>query len=422
MLTVPPSVHLPDPRRAWRRKSQAQRVDTYTRVSLYGVLGIFPVAASLTLLSGEVTVAHGAGLAVVVAQGVLAFWLLRRTLHRYLTGSRLDRAGWAGVAAGMLAVAISGLLPLAGDQRAVVVVGTVFCVCLAVSPLLRSRGIGVLTLAGGTVLAAVLWDLPDGGWFPVAWSTGFLMVMLYTFRLSLWLLDVVRELDRAQATQAALAVAEERLRFSRDLHDVVGRSLSSVAVKSELAAELARRGDERAPGQMLEVRGLAQESLKEMRELVRGYRRVDLDSEVAGARSLLAAGGIRGRIAVDSATLSPGQQEAAGWAVREGVTNVLRHSRAQRCRIGLEGRVLTLSNDGVVGTVPVPARGSWSAPGSGLTGLAERMEPLGGSVTAGRASAGGGTAGRTSADGVAADSETADCFVLTVALPERGDR
>ena len=92
------------------------------------------------------------------------------------------------------------------------------------------------------------------------------------------------ELDRSRTAHARLSVAEERLRFARDLHDVLGRNLSLIAVQSELAAELARRGDQDAAGQMLQVRQVAHESLREMRAVVSGYRTADLGTELAGAQ------------------------------------------------------------------------------------------------------------------------------------------
>ena len=145
--------------------------------------------------------------------------------------------------------------------------------------------------------------------------------LIFTVRASLWLLDVVAELDRAKGARAALAVAEERLRFSRDLHDVLGRRLSTIAVQAELASTLAERGDSRAADRMLDVRAVAHEALREVRELARGYRAVDLEQELHGARSLLRSAGIETRI--DVATLPEPWHEAAGWVVRETVTNVL---------------------------------------------------------------------------------------------------
>ena len=184
---------------------------------------------------------------------------------------------------------------------------------------------------------------------------------------------MVTELERARNAQAALAVAEERLRFSRDVHDVLGRRLSTIAVQAELAATLAERGDERAAERMLEVRAVAHEALREARELARGYRATDLAQELEGARSLLRSAGISVRLAVEG--LPAAWQEAAGWVVREAVTNVLRHSRASQVTI----------------EYPTAARRDQRrshrrrvAGGSGLAGLRERLAPLGVELTAAR--------------------------------------
>ena len=113
-------------------------------------------------------------------------------------------------------------------------------------------------------------------------------------------------------TQAALAVAEERLRFSRDVHDVMGRRLSTIAVQAELAATLATRGDERAPEQILQVRETAHEALREARELARGYRPLDLAAEVDGAVSLLRSAGSRRRAPTSPTCPRPGTSPVAG--------------------------------------------------------------------------------------------------------------
>ncbi|MEL4504502.1 histidine kinase [Luteococcus sp. H138] len=207
----------------------------------------------------------------------------------------------------------------------------------------------------------------------------FSVLMAYTCRFSGWMLGVVSELEQARNLSARLAVAEERLRFSRDLHDVVGRSLSAIALKSQLAIELSRRErHERAQQEMTAVHALADEGLAEMRAVVAGYRKADLSAELAGARAMLVAAEVHPSVLGDDlvAALPSQAQEALGWVVREAVTNVVRHAQASFCTIALElGEtvVLTVTNDGV------GARGG-SRSGSGLLGLAERLAPLGGSI------------------------------------------
>ncbi|AGP59902.1 hypothetical protein M271_42635 [Streptomyces rapamycinicus NRRL 5491] len=204
--------------------------------------------------------------------------------------------------------------------------------------------------------------------------------MATALRVSGWSVRLIEELARARATQARLAVAEERLRFGRDLHDVLGRNLAVVALKSELAVELARRGREEAVAQMEEVQRIAQESQREIRAVVRGYRTADLHAELAGARSVLEAAGIDCRIENGPAARLPARtQTALGWVVREGTTNVLRHAQgASRCEVSVRataaGSVAVLMENDGADTDPRPDTGS------GLPGLRERLAEVDGTL------------------------------------------
>ena len=102
--------------------------------------------------------------------------------------------------------------------------------------------------------------LPTGNLGFAASGIGVAVFLIFSVQSTLWILDVVTELERSRQTQAALAVAEERLRFSHDVHDVLGRRLSTIAVQAELAATLAARGDDRAPQHILEVRETAHDA------------------------------------------------------------------------------------------------------------------------------------------------------------------
>jgi len=197
-----------------------------------------------------------------------------------------------------------------------------------------------------------------------------------------------RELQLARDEIARLAVSEERLRFARDLHDLLGHSLSLIALKSELAGRLAERSPEKALAEIRDVEVAAREALREVREAVAGYRRPTLESELRSAGELLAAAGIEWRCGGDAGTLHPAQEAALSWVVREGITNVIRHSRAHRCTVRLDHDAtairLEISDDG---------RGTSGElshqPGSGLPGLQERIEQLNGTVHAGDRVSGG---------------------------------
>ncbi|WP_188187217.1 sensor histidine kinase [Nonomuraea sp. SYSU D8015] len=189
-----------------------------------------------------------------------------------------------------------------------------------------------------------------------------------------WLWWVIRDANDSREAKARLAVAEERLRFARDLHDLLGHSLSVITLKSELAAKLATKDAGRAAVEMAEVRALAGESLAEVQQAVHGYQALDLDEELAGVRAALEAAGARCVIDARADGLSPAGRALLAWAVREGGTNVLKHSKATRCAITIDGGVLEMVNDGVH---EPPA-----APGNGLRGLAERLATAGGSFFA----------------------------------------
>ena len=232
----------------------------------------------------------------------------------------------------------------------------------------------VLALAG--VATLLLYGAPAGIGIQVAIIAIVGAVAVSIAAFSMWSLKVVTDLEEAKDAQAKLHVAEERLRFSRDLHDVVGRGFSTIAVKSELASRLARSeapgAVEKAAAEMDEVKALAVASMEEMRSLVRGYRGIDLAGEIAGARSLLDAAGCRLDVAGDPAAIPEAFHETAAWVVREGTTNIVRHSSARAATLALMSTGISLRNDGAPAS-PAGAR-------SGLRGLSERLEPLGGTL------------------------------------------
>ena len=200
----------------------------------------------------------------------------------------------------------------------------------------------------------------------------------------------VRELQAAREEISRLAVSEERLRFARDLHDLLGRSLSSIALKSELAGKLLPSSPENAAREVRDIERLARRSLREVREAVAGYRQPTLASELEGAGEMLEAAGIELRVEDESGVLPARTEAVLAWAVREGVTNVIRHSRARHCEILLkrtDGEVHASITDDGTGYIPervVPA-------GTGLSGLEERVASFadGGSVEAGPLPQGG---------------------------------
>lgn len=194
------------------------------------------------------------------------------------------------------------------------------------------------------------------------------------------------ELAAAREEVAALAADKERLRIARDLHDLLGHSLTTVTVKAALAQRLVDSDPARAKAEMAEIERLARESLADTRNAVAGYREVRLATELATAREVLAAAGIRAVLpgVVDDVPADLGG--LFGWVVREGITNVVRHSRAKQVRVTLCQRAIEIVDDG---------RGcaGESTSGHGLAGLAERAAALGGRLIAGPAEAAGATQG-----------------------------
>ncbi|WP_329223996.1 histidine kinase [Streptomyces sp. NBC_01485] len=194
------------------------------------------------------------------------------------------------------------------------------------------------------------------------------------------------ELRKARATVAQLAANEERLRLARDLHDLLGHSLSLITLKSELAGRMLPDHPDKAAQQVADIEQVSRQALVDVREAVTGYRRPRLAAELAGAQVALTAAGIVARIPAepDLDGVPEGTESALAWALREAITNVVRHSGAARCTVDLvrrqtlDGPALELSveDDGSGGT--------GKGPGNGLTGLTERLEKAGGTLEAGR--------------------------------------
>lgn len=189
------------------------------------------------------------------------------------------------------------------------------------------------------------------------------------------------ELEDTRSELAQLAVAEQRLRWARDLHDTLGHGLSVVLLKLELVERLTDKDRERAVAELHDAQALLRESIGEMQSVVAGMRDVSLDAEIANARTILASAGVTLNTDMAPVVLDGDVAEALAWIVREGTTNVLRHSDSTRCDIGLRvdrGRVvLTLANNG-------PAIRVTSSPsgGNGIRGMRERLNALGGRLTA----------------------------------------
>lgn len=399
----------------WRGKSTPAKVESYTRWSFHFFALIEVTSLGLPLFANVPGTLSSWLFPLVCGHAVLCAVTASRALD-WVRGTR-DRPGrlLTALAATTALVAVAALTLSGTDWRP----ATDAEVRLGASMFIGVIAFGTGTLALGTrdrrrmthvVLGATVGagaaSFPLGFPGPAAVVTAGTVLLTagfltFTAAFSVWLLDAVYELDAARETRARLAVAEERLRFGRDLHDVMGRNLAVIALKSELAVQLARRGRPEAVDQMTEVQRLARESQREVREVVRGYREADLAVELAGAQGVLKAAGIACQVTGPVPGLPAQVQSALGWVVREATTNVLRHGDARWCGVSLrvtDGRVtLTVENDGVPDAVPsAPATGEDTGPGggsrngggSGLVGLRERLTGLDGTLRAGPAEGG----------------------------------
>ncbi|POM25980.1 Sensor histidine kinase DesK [Actinomadura rubteroloni] len=192
---------------------------------------------------------------------------------------------------------------------------------------------------------------------------------------------LVHQLKEARGEVARLAAADERLRIARDLHDLLGQSLSLIVLKSEIAL----RDTGRTVAEMDDIRSVARQALADVRGTISGYRARGLREEIASARAVLAAASVEATVDVPDGDLPAAVDALFGWAVREAATNVARHSGARHCSITV-GRAdgaatLEVADDGRAAAAPTP--------GNGLSGLAERVAAAGGTVTAGAGEGGG---------------------------------
>ncbi|MEU8040469.1 histidine kinase [Streptosporangium sp. NPDC049078] len=242
---------------------------------------------------------------------------------------------------------------------------------IACGVVLRGRSVYVILTALTLALVAVMWRA-GASWQSISlasWgtTTGGLVVSVV-----LKLFSVIAELQETREELARVAVAEERLRFSRDLHDLLGHTLSVMVVKAEAVRRLAPRDAEAAARQAADIEAVGREALTEVRAAVTGYRGRGLEAELASARTALADAGVTVTVTVTGERRAPEADALLGWAVREGVTNVVRHSAAGTCEILLEGTTLEIRDDG---------RGRGGSPaGNGLRGLTERVVALGGTL------------------------------------------
>ena len=232
---------------------------------------------------------------------------------------------------------------------------------------LRLAVVCVVVLVGVTVTVSAL-----AGWgSPAALVFGMLAASVAIFGMRL-ILRRNLQLLLAEHENARLAVENERSRFARDLHDILGHSLTVITVKAELAQRLLDVDPERARAELADLERLSRDALSDVRRAVEGYRELTLPGELARARTALAAAEIEAHLPNSTDEVPTDLRELFAWTVREGVTNVIRHSRARTCEVRLTPSSAEIRDDG--------CGSSGAGSGSGLSGLRERAAAAGATV------------------------------------------
>lgn len=352
--------HAPDPAEAAPR-------DPWDRFGwVMGVIWLvflgFPLAATVVEDRPWAVRAAAIGLILVFA-AVYVHGFVR--LSRTETWSEVVSWGWRYVA--VLAVIMGAATALVGFDT------------LGMAPFVVAMGMFVLPLRASLVVFAaavvgvvgVAWSLgrpftSDGG----AWYLVVIVVLVGVVTAVVRVLDQLGAQHRALADN--LAVTAERERVARDVHDVLGHSLTVVTVKAELASRLVDTDPERAKAELVEIHDLTRQSLAEIRATVGGLRVARLVEQIDAARVALVGAGIVADLPGDVSVVEPRHRVVLAWALREAVTNVVRHSGAARCRVELGTDWLSVVDDGK------GMRGRRE--GNGLRGLRERVHAAGGAV------------------------------------------
>ncbi|MEW2444618.1 sensor histidine kinase [Micromonospora marina] len=252
---------------------------------------------------------------------------------------------------------------------------------VGMTPLLFRPVVAAVAAAGVLAVSAAVTALTGGSPSRALLVTGVVGAGIAALTwIQVWFWDLLVEARQGQAAQARLAAAEERLRFARDVHDLLGHDLTVIALKAELAERLAPRDAGRAAREAAEARRLAGSALTRVRAVVHGYRAVDLAEQAAAVGEVLRSSGVRTTVVPPAGEVPAPVAADLAAVLREAGTNVLRHSRAGWCRIEIireDGAVtVTVRNDGVRDDGgPDPLSG-------GLRGLADRLAPAGGRVRA----------------------------------------
>ncbi|WP_197683986.1 sensor histidine kinase [Allokutzneria albata] len=355
-----------DPRMRWARIATLSSLGTISLTSLVlPGIGLFREPCAVWIVLGALGI-----LAFTVAQAVA---LYAAVTPRFSEQVR-KRAAAGFVATAVLSAFLVAPVGAGGWATWAWLGGSL----LGSAPIVL-RPVAAAVTAVGTVGAAV-WI----AWWVGASVTAYLvitvsvgLIVIAMCWLQVWLWDLLVQAEAGREALAGLAAAEERLRFARDVHDLLGHRLSVIALKAELAARLAPADAEAAAAEAEEVRSLAASALTEVREAVHGYRAVNLRDQLAAIERTLRSSGVRCEVAQPDSDLPPEVAAQLLPVLREASTNMLRHSKAGWCRIEVSRQEhevrMTVTNDGAAGTRP-------DRHSCGLRGLADRLAESGGTL------------------------------------------
>ena len=343
------------------------------RIRLGVLLGLLYLVGPITdLADASLSTAQVAGISFGLAAFVVLYWSLLPP------GAWLTRHGYRWIFGGVALLAMIAVALLVAGAPSSFTALFIYVVAAAGILLAARLALAVVaTTALGVGIGTAVTGADSGEvatWVLTIVSIGAIMIAFGR------IVRGNRELREAREELAKLAVSEERLRIARDLHDLLGHSLSVIALKSELAAKLVAQDPRRAESELADIQSVSRQALAEVRGAVEGYRNVPLAEALDGARVAFSAAGIAYDVDDGDIAVPPEVEAVLAWAVREGTTNVVRHSDAGRVSIhvhhGQDSAQVEIEDNG-------SARSNGSNGGSGLIGLTERAEAVRGTVEAG---------------------------------------
>ena len=337
--------------------------------SIWLVFLAFPLRSAFTVEASWVW--RSLGVAAILAFAVVYVHGFVR-IGRADTWAQVNRVGWRYVA---VLVSLFGVTSLVVELDALGMVIFIIAFAMFSLPLAAALGVGVAGLA-----VAVLVPMVMG----VIGQTWFLLPIILVVGVAT---GVSRVLDQRgmehHEMEKQLALVAERERVARDVHDVLGHSLTVVTVKAELAQRLVDADPEQAKAELAQIQSLTREALAELRATVAGLRVARLGDELAAACAALADAGVSVQLPTDASVVDPRHRLLLAWVLREAATNVVRHSAASSCTIDFGPSTLSVTDDG---------RGcSGHAEGNGLRGVRERVAAAGGALSLGPGPDGRGT-------------------------------